>query len=75
MCELPEVARIIADTYDAALQPALWEDVLARIATLVKGHVSGILVKDPIRKCVEAHCQAGGDPHYMKLYAETYSQL
>ncbi|MBV8508999.1 MAG: LuxR family transcriptional regulator, partial [Xanthobacteraceae bacterium] len=75
MCELPDVARIIADTYDAALQPALWEDVLARIAGLVKGHVSGILVKDPIRKCVEAHCHAGGDPHYMKLYAETYSQL
>ncbi len=75
MCELPDVARIIADTYDAALQPALWEDVLARIASLVNGHVSGILVKDPIRKCVEAHCHAGGDPHYMKLYAETYSQL
>jgi DNA-binding CsgD family transcriptional regulator len=75
MCELPDVARIIADTYDAALQPALWEDVLARIARLVNGHVSGILVKDPIRKCVEAHCHAGGDPHYMKLYAETYSQL
>src|SRR5690242_9359102 len=75
MCELPDVARIIADTYDAALQPALWEDVLARIASLVKGHVSRILVKDPIRKCVEAHCHAGGDPHYMKLYAETYSQL
>jgi DNA-binding CsgD family transcriptional regulator len=75
MCELPDVARIIADTYDAALQPALWEDVLARIATLVKGHVSGILVKDPIRKCVEAHRHAGGDPHYMKLYAQTYSQL
>jgi DNA-binding CsgD family transcriptional regulator len=75
MCELPDVARIIADTYDAALQPALWEDVLARIASLVKGHVSGILVKDPIRTCVEAHCHAGGDPHYMKLYAETYSQL
>lgn len=75
MCELPDVARIIADTYDAALQPALWEDVLARIARLVNGHVSGLLVKDPIRKCVEAHCHAGGDPHYMKLYAETYSQL
>ena len=75
MCELPDVARIIADIYDAALQPMLWENVLARVATLVQGHVSGILVKDPIRKCVEAHCHAGGDPHYMKLYAETYSQL
>jgi DNA-binding NarL/FixJ family response regulator len=75
MCELPDVARIIADTYDAALQPALWEGVLARIGGLVKGHVSGILVKDPIRKSVEAHCHAGGDPDYMKLYAETYSQL
>ncbi|MBV8745679.1 MAG: helix-turn-helix transcriptional regulator [Xanthobacteraceae bacterium] len=75
MCELPDVVRIIADTYDAALQPALWEGVLARIATFVQGHVSGLLVKDPIRKFVEAHCHAGGDPHYMQLYAETYSQL
>jgi DNA-binding CsgD family transcriptional regulator/PAS domain-containing protein len=75
MCDLPDLARTIADIYDAALQPQLWGDVLARIAALVQGQVSGILVKNPVGKCVEAQAHAGGDPHYMKLYAETYSQL
>ena len=58
MWELPNLARSIADTYDAALQPELWGDVLARIAALVQGHVSGILAKNPVRRYVEARCRA-----------------
>jgi DNA-binding CsgD family transcriptional regulator len=75
MCELPRLTGIIADAYDAALDPMLWPDVLASIADFVNGRVGGLLVKDSVHKCVNARCHSGGDPHYMQLYADTYSQL
>jgi DNA-binding CsgD family transcriptional regulator len=75
MCERPELTDIIAGAYDAALDSTLWPDVLARIAEFVNGRVGGLLVKDQVHKCVNARCHSGGDPHYMQLYEQTYSQL
>jgi DNA-binding CsgD family transcriptional regulator/PAS domain-containing protein len=75
MCEQQRLIDIIARAYDAALDLTLWPEVLASIAQFVDGQVAGLLVKDAAKKCVTAHYQAGGDPHYMRLYAETYSQL
>lgn len=75
MCEQPELTDIIAGAYDAALDSTLWPDVLARIAEFVNGRVGGLLVKDQVHKCVNARCHSGGDPHYMQLYEQTYSQL
>ena len=70
-----ELTRLIAGIYDAALDPARWPYVLASIADYVDGRVAGLLAKDTARKRVTAHWHAGGDPHYMRLYAETYSRL
>ena len=75
MCEPQELTRIIADAYDAALEPTLWPDVLAEIADFVGGQVGGLLVKDAAKNSVSANCHAGGDPHYMQLYTQTYSNL
>jgi len=75
MSEQRKLTRLIASIYDAALDSALWADVLADIADFVDGQVGGILAKDATRKYVNAHCYAGLDPHYMKLYTETYSKL
>ena len=75
MCEPQGLNRIIADAYDAALEATLWPVVLAEIADFVEGQVGGLLVKDAAKNCVSLHCHAGGDPHYMRLYARTYSKL
>jgi DNA-binding CsgD family transcriptional regulator len=75
MCEQQRLPDIIARAYDAALDLTLWPEVLASVAEFVDGQVGGLLVKDAAKKSVTAHYQAGGDPHYMRLYAETYSQL
>jgi DNA-binding CsgD family transcriptional regulator len=69
------LTRLIATIYDAALDGALWPEALAGIADFVDGRVGGLLTKDSARREVNAHWHAGGDPHYLRLYAETYSRL
>jgi DNA-binding CsgD family transcriptional regulator len=70
-----QYTRLIAGIYDAALDSTRWPRVLASIADYVDGRVAGLLTKDPVRNQVKACWHAGGDPHYIKLYAETYSRL
>src|ERR1700736_3106215 len=75
MSEEQKLMHLIATIYDAALDCALWPHALADIAAFVDGRVGGLLTKDSNQKYVNAHWHAGGDPHYMRLYAETYSRL
>ena len=75
MSEDQQLTHLIATIYDAALDCALWPDALADIAEFVDGRVGGLLTKDCHKEYVNAHWHAGGDPHYMRLYAETYSRL
>jgi DNA-binding CsgD family transcriptional regulator len=70
-----QLTRLIAGIYDAALDSTRWPCALASIADYVDGRVAGLLAKDSVRKQVKACWHAGGDPHYIKLYAETYSRL
>jgi DNA-binding CsgD family transcriptional regulator len=72
MYEHQKLTRLTASIYDAALDSALWPDVLSGITEFVGGQVGGLLAKDTAKKCVRANCQVGVDPHYMRLYADTY---
>jgi DNA-binding CsgD family transcriptional regulator len=69
------LTRLIANIYDAALDCRLWPDVLSSIAEFVDGRVAGLLTRDSTKPQVSAHWHAGGDPHYMRMYADTYSRL
>jgi DNA-binding CsgD family transcriptional regulator/PAS domain-containing protein len=69
------LTRLIATIYDAALDCTLWPDVLSAIAEFVDGRVAGLLAGDSSKPRVTAHWQAGGDPLYMRMYADTYSRL
>jgi DNA-binding CsgD family transcriptional regulator len=75
MDEHQRLTPLIASIYDAALDPALWGGALADIAAFVDGQTGGLLVKDSINESVNAHWHTGVDPHYMQLYATTYSSL
>jgi len=66
------LTNLIGDIYDAVLDPALWNDVLAKIADFVGGEAGGLLSKDTVSKSGNAHYHVGIDPHYMRLYAESY---
>jgi DNA-binding CsgD family transcriptional regulator len=69
------MTQLIATIYDAALDSALWPQVLSEIVEFVDGRVAGLLTRDSTRQQVDVQWQAGGDPHYMRLYADTYSRL
>src|SRR5579863_9280030 len=66
---------LVEDIYDAALDPARWNQVVVGINEFVGGQACGIFSKDVISKAGTTHYFCGADPHYIKLYAETYSKL
>ena len=74
MHEHQKLTRLTASIYDAALDSALWPDVLTGISEFVGGQVCGLLAKDTAKKCVRANCQVGVDDHHMRLYKDTYYQ-
>ena len=75
MDENHKLTSLIASIYDAALDPARWAGVLAGIAEFTDGQTGALLVKDAVNDSVNAHWHAGVVPHYMQLYATTYSSL
>jgi DNA-binding CsgD family transcriptional regulator len=66
---------LVEDIYDAALAPARWNEVVVGINEFVGGQATGIFSKDVISKSGLTHYFCGADPHYIRLYAETYSKL
>src|SRR5215831_4602053 len=70
-----KLTELVTTIYDAALDSALWPDVLSEIVEFVDGRVAGLLTRDSSKHQVNVQWQAGGDPHYMRLYADTYSRL
>jgi len=66
---------LVTSIYDAALDSALWSDVLARIGEFVDGQAGGLLAKKSNNKCVQAYFHTGLDPDYLRLYSETYSKV
>jgi DNA-binding CsgD family transcriptional regulator len=70
-----KLTDLITATYDAALDAALWPQVLSEIVEFVDGRVAGLLTRDSSKPQVNVQWQAGGDPHYMRLYADTYSRI
>jgi DNA-binding CsgD family transcriptional regulator/PAS domain-containing protein len=75
MNERADLSRLIAGIYDATLEPGRWSEVLSRIVAFVDGHGGCLLAKDQTSHDVDTYWQAGVDPHYMRLYNETYSKL
>jgi DNA-binding CsgD family transcriptional regulator len=70
-----KISDLIEDIYDAALEPARWNDVFVGINEFVGGLGSGIFSKNLISKSGAASYFCGADPHYIQLYSETYSKL
>jgi DNA-binding CsgD family transcriptional regulator len=70
-----KISGLIEDTYDAALEPARWKDVVVGINEFVGGRACGIFSKDSISKSGVTHYYCGADPHYIQLYSETHSKF
>jgi len=66
---------LIEEIYDAALEPALWNDVVVGIRDFVGGQACGLFSKDSISKFGVTHYYCGADPRYIQLYSETHSKF
>jgi DNA-binding CsgD family transcriptional regulator/PAS domain-containing protein len=75
MQEDQELTQVIGIIYDAALDPALWADALAKIADYVGGQAGVLASKGSAKKFISADCCAGLSPQYMQLHAETYAEF
>jgi len=69
------LTRLVGHIYDAALDPTLWSDVLAKIGEFVGGEAGGLLAKDAISKIGTPYYHYGVEPHYVQLYASSHSKF
>jgi hypothetical protein len=74
--EARTLLALIGEIYDAALEPALWPDVLGKLARFVPGMSAAIFAKDAASKTGNIYYDDGGiSPQYKQLYFEKYVKL
>ncbi len=75
MSEDNELSCVVGSIYDAALDPALWTDALAKIAEFVGGQAGALGSKDMVNKFVNVGCHIGLDLQYMQMHSETHGEF
>jgi DNA-binding CsgD family transcriptional regulator/PAS domain-containing protein len=76
MQEADQILSLIGDIYDAALEPARWNDVLCDVRDFVGGSAAAVFSKDASTKSLNVYYHCGGvDPHYQQLYFDQYAKL
>jgi DNA-binding CsgD family transcriptional regulator/PAS domain-containing protein len=75
MREDEQLSRLIGNVYDAALDPALWVDVLEQAAQFVGGPAASLYSRDVVNKSANVAYQFGIDPRFEQLYLEKYAKL
>jgi hypothetical protein len=70
-----QYSQLIGDIYDAALNPTLWEGILARVETFVGGAASMIFWQDSALVEGQRVHSHGDDPEYTNLYFQKYIKL
>jgi DNA-binding CsgD family transcriptional regulator/PAS domain-containing protein len=76
MVETELLGTLIGDIYDAALDPALWQDVLGSTKQFVGGQAASLAWKDAVAKRGHSfYDDSEIDPHYRQLYFDKYIKL
>jgi DNA-binding CsgD family transcriptional regulator/PAS domain-containing protein len=70
--EMVELSNVIAEIYDAAINPALWQQALASITAFVRGSSAVLYWHDTATERAEALHLFNEVPEYTKLYFEKY---
>jgi DNA-binding CsgD family transcriptional regulator len=70
--ELIELSAVIAEIYDAAIEPALWQQALASICTYVGGSSAALFWHDSAKQSAQALHLYNDDPEYTQLYFQKY---
>jgi DNA-binding CsgD family transcriptional regulator/PAS domain-containing protein len=70
-----QLSALIADIYDAALEPAQRTDVIEKIASFAGGHSAGLFSKHSLSSSEILSCYIGADPESLQVYSESYPKL
>lgn len=69
-------STLVADVYDAALDPPLWRKVLKGVCAFVRGGPSASLFwQDAVKRTGKTYYVWGGDPRFNQLYWDKYVRL
>ena len=70
------LSALVADIYDAALDPPSWRKVLKEVCGFARGGPTACLFwQDAVKRTGQAYYVWGGDPHYSQLYWDKYVGL
>jgi len=73
--EAEEISRLIGDIYDASLDPALWPPVFKEVTKYIGGSACYLFWQDMVGRNSDGYFAAGHDPHFLRLYHQTYFKL
>jgi hypothetical protein len=74
--DVEDFSAIVADIYDAALDPPLWRKVLKNVCAFTRGGPSASLFwQDAARKTGNSYFVWGGEARFGQLYWEKYIAL
>jgi hypothetical protein len=74
--DLAAFSALVAEIYDAAVDPTRWTAVLGKVRGFVGGTAAVIFSKDATNKNLNVYYDCGGtDPSYQRFYAEKYGQF
>jgi DNA-binding CsgD family transcriptional regulator len=72
VAELLELSAVIANVYDAAVEPALWTQALEKICNYLGGSSAALFWHDATAQQSQALYLFNDDPAYTRLYFEKY---
>jgi DNA-binding CsgD family transcriptional regulator len=75
MREDERLSGLIAEVYDAAIDPSLWVAVLAKCTEFVGGLAAALFYKDAVSKTGNVAYQYGIEPRFQQLYFEKIIKL
>jgi DNA-binding CsgD family transcriptional regulator len=78
MREADELSRVIGDTYDASLDPALWPTAIESICGYVGAASASLHSQDSVSKATDAlfwWARESSAPHFFKIYQEKYGRI
>lgn len=75
MLESEALSQLIADIYDAALEPGTWPQVLRQCCEFVGGHGSTLFAHDNARPHATLFYNYNNDPKFLQLYVEKYVHM
>ncbi|MBX9647470.1 MAG: helix-turn-helix transcriptional regulator [Xanthobacteraceae bacterium] len=71
---ISRLSGLIEEIYDAALEPAAWNDIVVGINDFVGGKACGLISKDTMSQSGLTYYYCGVDPHYIQLYSDTHAR-